>query len=94
MLKRRVREIDLQAPSRIVERGDIDATAMFPLAIALRFVTAAGIVAERLWSNAAMSSTRHKISDRARERVWAQKEEPSYTKATQKSGARFAGLYG
>ena len=56
MLKRRVREIDLQAPSRIVERGDTDAAAMFPLTIALRFVPLLESLQSGLWSNAAMSS--------------------------------------
>jgi len=38
--------------------------------------------------------TRHKISDRARERAWLQGGRTIYTKATHRSGARFAASYG
>src|SRR5437763_12704228 len=38
--------------------------------------------------------TRHKIGDRARERAWLQAAATNYTKATHRSGARFAYVSG
>jgi len=42
----------------------------------------------------AQGLTRHKISDRARKRAWPQARRTSYTKATHRSGARFAAAPG
>jgi hypothetical protein len=47
-------------------------------------------IMERTLSMNCLRLTRHKISDRARERAWLQARRTKYTKATHRSGARFA----
>jgi hypothetical protein len=48
----------------------------------------------RLKVHGASHLTRHKISDRARERAWSQGGQTKWTKATNRSGARFAASSG